>query len=575
MGGTRVTKRAIFRLVFCLALALGLMALLGTSALAAGGTCGTCTWNIDDDGLLTIRPTNGVSGELANWGSGTWDRPPWYDYASTIKKAKFEGTVTPGTCHQMFYYCSNMTSVDTTGLNMTGVTSTRNMFFACENLADLDVSNWNMSKVTDMNSMFSSCGSLEKLDVSNWNVSSAEDMSALFWNCVSLKELDVSRWNVAKVKKFQYTFAHCAKLAKLDVSDWQISSAETLHFMFERCYALEKLDVSKWKIPATVKHLFAMFRDCSSLKAIDVSNWDVSHLDDGSYYNGIGDLFRRCTSLTELDLGKWVITSKVLSASVMLSQDTSLKKLVIGEGFYNPTRYPAGFPVDMWEIAQDENNPQKYAKGANIPSGTQDRVTAPGKAAVYVVRALVTFDPNGGAGAAREQNFYYSLAPKGLTAFSATGFSNNGYPFLGWNTQADGSGAAYTDGQVTSYDELNGDLTLYAQWAYPATITYVLDGGSINGSTENVTVHTKVGDQITILDAPEKDGFDFDYWEGSVYHPGNNYPVKGEHTFTAKWIPKPTVPKTGDTARPALYLAFAALSALALLTLGWKRRAEK
>lgn len=66
-------------------------------------------------------------------------------------------------------------------------------------------------------------------------------------------------------------------------------------------------------------------------------------------------------------------------------------------------------------------------------------------------------------------------------------------------------------------------------------LTFDLGGGLLNGSTEPVILKNKVGDEITIIDAPTKEGYEFLYWEGSQYLPGDQYVVVGNHKFTAKW----------------------------------------
>ena len=58
----------------------------------ASGTQGTCSWNIDNNGKLTIKPTSGSSGDLqfdsryANWYNLTQTdlRWPWYAYRVNI-----------------------------------------------------------------------------------------------------------------------------------------------------------------------------------------------------------------------------------------------------------------------------------------------------------------------------------------------------------------------------------------------------------------------------------------------------------------------------------------------------------
>ena len=48
-------------------------------------------------------------------------------------------------------------------------------------------------------------------------------------------------------------------------------------------------------------------------------------------------------------------------------------------------------------------------------------------------------------------------------------------------------------------------------------------------------VDPDTGDVISILEAPERDGYTFRYWKGSRYQPGDKYTVCGDHTFTAVW----------------------------------------
>jgi uncharacterized repeat protein (TIGR02543 family) len=48
------------------------------------------------------------------------------------------------------------------------------------------------------------------------------------------------------------------------------------------------------------------------------------------------------------------------------------------------------------------------------------------------------------------------------TALAANDFTMTGYSFTGWNTDPEGTGEPYADGQEIT---LQGDLALYAQWA--------------------------------------------------------------------------------------------------------------
>ena len=67
-------------------------------------------------------------------------------------------------------------------------------------------------------------------------------------------------------------------------------------------------------------------------------------------------------------------------------------------------------------------------------------------------------------------------------------------------------------------------------------ITYDLNGGSYNGSTDNIVEEHKPGETITVHEAPVREGYTFSYWKGSEYQPGDKYTVSEDHTFTAVWV---------------------------------------
>ena len=73
----------------------------------------------------------------------------------------------------------------------------------------------------------------------------------------------------------------------------------------------------------------------------------------------------------------------------------------------------------------------------------------------------------------------------------------------------------------------------------------------MNGSTASVKETHDYGEVISILKAPTRSGYTFQYWKGSEYQPGENYTVTGDHTFTAQWSANSAkLPKTGQTMWP-------------------------
>ena len=128
----------------------------------------------------------------------------------------------------------------------------------------------------------------------------------------------------------------------------------------------------------------------------------------------------------------------------------------------------------------------------------------------------VKYNGNGeNSGTTPSSSHTYDTA-KNLTA---NGYIKNGYQFVGWNTQANGSGTSYSDKQsVKNLTTTNGGVvTLYAQWKpYTLTIRYHGDGalkdGTTNVSGKDVLLEEKVaynGSYSHLKDATKlsKDGY--------------------------------------------------------------------
>ena len=85
-------NKKILKLLIMLLLIFTLFGMTKTETNATiGGTSGNCSWVIDDDGVLTIRPTNGVEGTLGIISNEY--SIPWSNIRDQIKEIKFEGKV--------------------------------------------------------------------------------------------------------------------------------------------------------------------------------------------------------------------------------------------------------------------------------------------------------------------------------------------------------------------------------------------------------------------------------------------------------------------------------------------------
>ena len=88
----------------------------------------------------------------------------------------------------------------------------------------------------------------------------------------------------------------------------------------------------------------------------------------------------------------------------------------------------------------------------------------------------VAFDANGGTGSMSDQDLTYGTSD----TLRTNTFTRSGYYFLGWNTNADGSGTAYYDRKSVSTmtTKPGATVTLYAQWAIKRTLYFLNMGVS-------------------------------------------------------------------------------------------------
>ncbi len=99
---------------------------------------------------------------------------------------------------------------------------------------------------------------------------------------------------------------------------------------------------------------------------------------------------------------------------------------------------------------------------------------------------LIIFDANGGTGTMTPFNVKYDLQ----TNLPSCLFHRVGYKFTGWNTQANGSGTSYTNGQlIQNINNGMPQVTLYAQWEvapdsiyYPGVCSFNGQGHAMDGS---------------------------------------------------------------------------------------------
>ena len=379
----------ITTILLILTIAVGLIVMLNKSSFAAeddiaSGTSGTCSWVIDKDGVLTISPTDGVSGTLAD----SSENGPWYDYRTQITKLIVdEGVCTGENCSRLFYDLNSCAEMNVDNLDTSNANNMNSMFYDCRAVKSLDVSNFNVSNVTNIGGMFA--GSEydrmqieEIIGLDKWDTSNVTNMNSLFRYDTKLRDADISKFNTSSVTDMSYLFQYCEDLDPIDVSNWNTSSVTNMYCLFYRCESVKNLDVSRWNT-SNVTDMSSMFNSCAALTSIDVSRFDTSHVTSFCAYNrapswGYYDgLFGGCSSLVTLDLSNWDVSKASLLMwlfkdcyrleSIDLSGwDTSnatdmrgmfscyysppkIKRIIIGENFKfdgnNISYYKAYFPT--------------------------------------------------------------------------------------------------------------------------------------------------------------------------------------------------------------------------------------
>lgn len=174
--------------------------------------------------------------------------------------------------------------------------------------------------------------------------------------------------------------------------------------------------------------------------------------------------------------GSAVITS---GTKTMKSGDT-----VIGTGTFTAdvTPYTSFYWSGNVSCGCNEWSTLKWHSGSsNNLSGTINVTESP--------FATITYDAHGGVGDVGTQTVVKNIATA-ITPEAVPTLEN--YVFIGWNTEADGSGTAYANGANISATE---DTTLYAQWsqtAFSVSIsadegaTITLDGQSFTNQTDTI-----------------------------------------------------------------------------------------
>ena len=236
-----------------------------------------------------------------------------------------------------------------------------------------------------------------------------------------------------------------------------------------------------------------------------------------------------------------------------------------------------GYSFLNWNTAADGSG-LGFANGKtvkNLVSGGKFTLYAQWKPHTYNVK----FYSNGGTGSMPSQLMTYGVS----TALNANVFTRTGYSFVGWNTAADGSGTAYTDGRAVKDLAVSGTAYLFAQWK-PNTynVKFYANGGA--GSMLNQSMTYGVSAALS-ENGFTRTGYSFSGWNtaadgsGTAYAAGStvkNMALSGTVYLFAQWTPNryeiafdPNGGEGSMDAMPMTYGEYAALSPNAFTRSGY------
>lgn len=224
----------------------------------------------------TFRDIRGVKElNIINNSDNLMDGTRMFSNSSELQKININGTLKLKSMSYMFYYCSNLESIISPGLDAEEVTSTENAFYYCSKLKEIPL--LNTSKVTNVNSMFNNCSSLETIPL--FDTSTVTNFQYFVYGCKSLKEIPL--FDTSNATNISYMLNSCSSLETIPLFDF--SSAKTTANLFTGCTNLKTIpQIDTSKMP-TFNYWFS---SCNNLESLPKLKADASTQVSGMFANG-------------------------------------------------------------------------------------------------------------------------------------------------------------------------------------------------------------------------------------------------------------------------------------------------
>ena len=438
--------------------------------------------------LVTAAPDTGSGVSPRPWNSNT-------DITSIDFKDPIEG-ITSG--FNFFYGLTNLASItNIDNLGTSAMTAMNGMFQDCQSLASIDLNYFDTSSVTNIGNMFYGCSSLTSLDLSSMDVSNAYSRACLFTGCSNLSSIDMSGWvwvNGPGSMAGVFSGFNPTNGVALDASEWSFRNGQPAH-VFGRSFAdsciWTDIDVSNWDLSnltslqgffcsPRIQHITGLdtwdvsgissfdqtFQGASSLSAeslADTEGWDMSSA------TNLSNMFNGCYQATSFDLSGWNVEN-VTNFGNMFAGNYTLTEL----------------NVSGWDTsaAQNFNN---FIGGTAIEEidltsfNTANTTGMNSMLASTALNKIIISD-----------DFVIPANQTATTGYWRVGDTSTVLP-------------AFANGQIS--DTTPGNT----YWrAYP--VTFDPNGGTINGSTDTVTIYYSENVQDAFPADAERTAYNFMGW---------------------------------------------------------------
>ena len=276
----------------------------------------------------------------------------------------------------MFYWMSNLTSLDLSNFDTSKVIDMKSMFYCMRNLTTINLSNFDTSRVTNMSSMFYDMSSLTALDLSSFDTSQVTDMSAMFYNMRNLTTINLSNFDTSRVTNMGNMFSYMTGITTLDLSNFDTSQVTNMYGMFSFMYNLTTFNLSNFDT-SQVTNMYGMFSSTSNLTTLNLSGFNTSNVTNMGYMfaympnlttlnlsnfntsnvTDMGGMFRGMSNLTTLNLSGFN-TSNVTNMGYMFFSMHSLTTLDLSN-FDTSKVTDMGYMFSLWDKDKPKDKLEK------------------------------------------------------------------------------------------------------------------------------------------------------------------------------------------------------------------------